>query len=88
MNLSIAYKIEEGNMGTLQSEYLNFIATYMLHTLDESQSMAKLAHEFKNDPHQPNYDLCYFALCPVCLLPCKPQIVEGQGCIVLQAGFF
>ncbi len=65
-------------MGTLQSEYLNFIATYMLHTLAKSQSMAKLAHEFKNNPsHLPNYDLCYFALGPVCLLPCKPQIVEG-----------
>jgi hypothetical protein len=42
MDLSIAYNMEEGTMETIQFEYLNWIAAYMLHALTESQSMGKL----------------------------------------------
>ena len=35
-------------METIQFEYLNFIAAYMLHALVESQSMGKLLYAFKN----------------------------------------
>jgi hypothetical protein len=46
MNLSLAYNMDECTMETLQFEYLNLIAAYMIHTLAESQSMTKLAHAF------------------------------------------
>ncbi len=35
-------------METIQFEYLNLIAAYMLHALIESQSMGKLLYAFKN----------------------------------------
>jgi hypothetical protein len=35
-------------METIQFEYLNLIAAYMLHALVESQSMGKLLYAFKN----------------------------------------
>ena len=35
-------------METIQLEYLNLIAEYMLHALIESQSMGKLLFAFKN----------------------------------------
>ena len=35
-------------METIQFEYLNLIATNMLHALVESQSMGKLLYAFKN----------------------------------------
>ncbi len=35
-------------MESIQFEYLNLIAAYMLHTLVESQSMGKLLYAFKN----------------------------------------
>jgi len=35
-------------METIQFEYLNLIAAYMLHALVESQSMGKLLFAFKN----------------------------------------
>ncbi len=35
-------------METIQFEYLNRIAAYMLHALAESQSMGKLLYAFKN----------------------------------------
>jgi hypothetical protein len=35
-------------METIQFEYLNLIAAYMLHALAESQSMGKLLYAFKN----------------------------------------
>ena len=35
-------------MQSIQFEYLNLIAAYMLHALAESQSMGKLLHAFKN----------------------------------------
>ena len=35
-------------METIQFEYLNLIAAYMLHALVESQSMGKLWYAFKN----------------------------------------
>ncbi len=35
-------------METIQLEYLNLIAAYMLHALVESQSMGKLLYAFKN----------------------------------------
>jgi hypothetical protein len=40
--------MEEGTMKTIQFEYLNWIAAYMLHALAESQSMGKLLYAFKN----------------------------------------
>ena len=43
MDLCLAY-----NMETIQFEYLNLIAAYMLHALVESQSMGKLLYAFKN----------------------------------------
>ena len=46
MDLCIAYNMEEGTMESIQFEYLNLIAAYMLHALAQSQSMGKLA--FKN----------------------------------------
>ena len=33
MDLSLAYNMEEGTMETIQFEYLNLIAAYMLHAL-------------------------------------------------------
>jgi hypothetical protein len=48
MDLCIAYKMEEGTMESIQFEYLNFIAAYMLHALAQSQSMGKLLYAFKN----------------------------------------
>jgi hypothetical protein len=48
MDLSVAYNMEEGTMETIQFEYLNWIAEYMLHALAESQSMSKLLYAFKN----------------------------------------
>ena len=38
----------ESTLKSLQFEYLNEIAAYMLHTLAESQSMVKLLFAFKN----------------------------------------
>jgi hypothetical protein len=35
-------------METIQFEYLNLIAAYMLHALVEPQSMGKLLYAFKN----------------------------------------
>ena len=35
-------------MESIQFEYLNLIAAYMLHALAESQSMDKLLHAFRN----------------------------------------
>ncbi len=35
-------------METIQFEYLNLIAAYMLHALVESQFMGKLLYDFKN----------------------------------------
>ena len=35
-------------METIQFEYLNLIAAYMLHALVKSQSMGKLLYAFKN----------------------------------------
>ncbi len=35
-------------MNTIQFEYLNLIAAYMLNALVESQSMGKLLYAFKN----------------------------------------
>ena len=35
-------------METIQFEYLNLIAAYILHALVESQSMGKLLYAFKN----------------------------------------
>ncbi len=40
--------MEEGTMESIQIEYLNLIAAYMLHALAESQSMGKLLYAFKN----------------------------------------
>ncbi len=40
--------MEEGTMESIQIEYLNLIATYVLHALAESQSMDKLLYAFKN----------------------------------------
>ena len=48
MDLNIAYNMEEGTMESLQLEYFNLIAAYMLHALAESQSMGKLLYAFKN----------------------------------------
>ncbi len=48
MDLCLAYNMEEGNMESIQVEYLNLIAAYMLHALAESQSMGKLLYAFKN----------------------------------------
>ena len=39
MDLCIAYNMEEGTMESIQFEYLNLIAAYMLHALAQSQSM-------------------------------------------------
>ena len=36
MDLCIAYNMEEGTMKSIQFEYLNFIAAYMLHALAPS----------------------------------------------------
>ncbi len=35
-------------MKSIQLEYLNLIAAYMLHALVETQSISKLLHAFKN----------------------------------------
>ena len=48
MDLSLGYNMAEDTMETIQFEYLNMIAAYMLHALAESQSMGKLLHAFKN----------------------------------------
>jgi hypothetical protein len=48
MDLCIAYNMEEGTMESIQFEYLNLIAAYMLHALAQSQSMGKLLYAFKN----------------------------------------
>ncbi len=40
--------MEEGTMESIQFEYLNMIAAYMLHALAQSQSMGKLLYAFKN----------------------------------------
>ncbi len=40
--------MEEGTTESIQFEYLNLIAEYMLHALAESQSMGKLLYAFKN----------------------------------------
>ncbi len=48
MDLCIAYNMEAGTMESIQFEYLNLIAAYMLHALAQSQSMGKLLYAFKN----------------------------------------
>ncbi len=48
MDLNIAYNMEEGTMESIQFEYFNLLAEYMLHALAESQSMGKLLFAFKN----------------------------------------
>jgi hypothetical protein len=48
MDLSIGYKMPESTLKSLEFEYLNEIAAYMLHALAESQSMGKLLFAFKN----------------------------------------
>jgi hypothetical protein len=48
MDLSIGYKMPESTLKSLEFEYLNEIAAYMLHALAESQSMGKLLYAFKN----------------------------------------
>ncbi len=48
MDLCLAYNMEEGTMESIQIEYLNLIAAFMLHALAESQSMGKLLYAFKN----------------------------------------
>ncbi len=51
IDLSLRYSMEEGALEALQSvqfEYLNLIAAYMLHALAGSQSMGKILHAFKN----------------------------------------
>jgi hypothetical protein len=50
MDLSVAYNMQEGTLQSLEFEYLNEIAAYMLHALAESQtrSMGKLLFAFKN----------------------------------------
>ena len=48
MDLSLGYNMAEDTMQTIQVEYLNMIAAYMLHALAESQSMGKLLHAFKS----------------------------------------
>jgi hypothetical protein len=48
MDLCLAYNMEEGTMESIQFEYLNLVAAYMLHALAESQSMGKLLYAFKN----------------------------------------
>jgi hypothetical protein len=40
--------MEDGALDSIQFEYLNLIAAYMLHALAGSQSMGKLLHAFKN----------------------------------------
>ncbi len=40
--------MEEGTIKSIQIEYLNFNAAYMLHALAESQSVGKLLYAFKN----------------------------------------
>ncbi len=50
IDLSLGYSMEEGALEAPQSvqfEYLNLIAAYMLHALAESQSMGKLLHALK-----------------------------------------
>jgi hypothetical protein len=51
-DLSVAYNMQEGTLESLEFEYLNEIAVYMLHALAESQSMGKLLlqvlYAFKN----------------------------------------
>ena len=39
MDLSVAYNMQEGTLQSLEFEYLNEIAAYMLNALVESQSM-------------------------------------------------
>jgi hypothetical protein len=48
MDLLLAYNMEEGTLESIQIQYLNLIAAYMLHALAESQSMGKLLYAFKN----------------------------------------
>ncbi len=48
VDLSLAYNLEECIMESIQFEYLNLIAAYMLHALAWSQSMGKLLYAFKN----------------------------------------
>jgi hypothetical protein len=48
MDLSVAYNMQEGTLQSLEFEYLNEIAAYMLHALAASQSMGKLLYAFKN----------------------------------------
>ena len=48
MDLCIAYNMEADTMESIQFEYLNLIAAYMLHALAQSQSMGKLLYAFKN----------------------------------------
>ncbi len=48
MDLNIAYNMVEGTMESIQLEYFNLFAEYMLHALAESQSMGKLLYAFKN----------------------------------------
>jgi hypothetical protein len=48
MDLCLAYNMVEGTMDSIQFEYLNLIAAYMLHAFAESQSMGKLLYAFKN----------------------------------------
>ncbi len=40
--------MEDGALDSVQFEYLNLIAAYMLHALAGSQSMGKLLPAFKN----------------------------------------
>ncbi len=48
MDLSVAYNMPAGTLQSLEFEYLNEIAAYMLHALAESQSMGKLLFAFGN----------------------------------------
>ncbi len=48
MDLSMACNMVVGTMESIQFEYFNLIAEYMLHALAKSQSMGKLLYVFKN----------------------------------------
>jgi hypothetical protein len=48
MDLSVAYNMPESTLRSLEFEYMNEIAAYMLHALAESQSMGKLLFAFRN----------------------------------------
>ncbi len=48
MDLNLGYNTEDCAMDSMQFEYLSLITAYMLHTLGESQSMAKLGLAFKS----------------------------------------